>query len=433
MAEILWNERSAAHLYRRAAFGGRPDDIARSVNEGLDATVDRLLDYENTPNDDLDDRLALLNPDLATPIGIVTWWMTRMVHSSRQLEERMTFFLHDHFATSLNKVPRADLMLDQNELLRRFAAGNFTELTIEISKDPAMLLWLDNYTNVKDNPNENYARELLELFTLGHGHYSEDDVLESARAFTGWSLSRGDLGFLFRPLAHDFGAKTVLGRTGNWDGGDVVGFACSEMAHGHLIARKLFEYLVYENPDEDVIESLAMVYLDSGTELRPLIEAILKSPEMYSERAVWKRVKSPVEHAVMAVRQLGVDVDVARILVGALDQQAQIPFIPPDVNGWPSGMTWINSTTLLSRMNLAYQLTRFTTTTDFAAADFSSPESMVDFFLGVLGPLEVTSETRSELIKWLSPDGAVPTGAAGDVRLRSLIQMTLSLPEWQMN
>jgi uncharacterized protein (DUF1800 family) len=432
MASIHWNRASAAHLFRRAGFGATAEELDRAVVEGLEATVARLTDL-TVDNSALEQRLAVLPLDLETPGGIARWWVTRMIYTARPLEERMTFFLHDHFATGFAKVQDAAWMLQQNALLRRFALGNFTELTIEISKDPAMLRWLDNFLNRKEQPNENYGRELLELFTLGHGNYTEDDVLAAARAFTGWTIGRQTRQFMFVNAFHDHGQKTFLGRTGDWNGDDIVRMACATHAHAHFLARKLFEAFAYAPAEEAVVERLAMVYAESGTSLRALVTAILTAPEMYSSRAIWSRVKSPVEYAVEAARQLRIEGDPSRTAAGMLAAGGQVPFSPPDVDGWPEGLAWINSGTILGRMNFAAALAASLDPGRVAAgAEVRSAAQLVDLWLDRLGPLDVDAATHAKLEQFVTSGGGL-TPQNQLARSRGLAHLVLSLPEWQMN
>ncbi|MFZ2490487.1 MAG: DUF1800 domain-containing protein, partial [Thermoanaerobaculia bacterium] len=353
MTTIAWNERAAAHLLRRAGFGGTQAEIADAVGRGLDRTVDSLLDFPNVSNDALEARLGSAALDLATLNGIARWWLMRMIFTARPLEERLTWFLHDHFATAFYKVQSAEAMLKQNELLRQSAAGRFDQLTLAISKDPAMLIWLDNWRSRKESPNENYARELLELFSLGHGNYTEADVVAAARAFTGWTLDRITLTYRFVDSFHDHGTKTFLGTSGDLDGGDIVRLACGTEAHGRFIAARVFAAFAHDHPSEELVARLARIYLDGGTALLPLVREVLLSPEMYDSATVRSQVRSPVEFAVAAIRQCGVQSDLTRQIVTALNAQGQVPFNPPDVDGWTSGFGWINSGALLSRMNLA--------------------------------------------------------------------------------
>ncbi|HVR43977.1 MAG TPA: DUF1800 domain-containing protein [Thermoanaerobaculia bacterium] len=434
MASIVWDRRAAAHLYRRAGFGATPEETDRAVDEGMEASVARLVDYESIDDSALEQRLARARIDPTTFVGILRWWLLRMMYTARPLEERMTFLLHDHFATSAFKVQDPGWMLQQNELLRRYALGDLTELTIEISRDPAMLVWLDNYLSRKEHPNENYGRELLELFLLGHGAYSEQDVMSATRAFTGWTISRRTRQFTFIDAIHDHGQKTFLGQTGDWNGDDVVRIACESDAHAHFMAHKMFESLAYANPDEHVIHQLAHVYHDSGTSMRELVRAILTSDAFYSDAAIWAKVKSPVDHAIASVRQLRIDGDPSRFAASILAYQGQVPFNPPDVDGWPSGLAWINSGTLLGRMNYA---TAVTAASDpfviGAGATIGNAAEMVSVFLDRLGPIDVPHETRARLEGWVSPDGGLPGAGEYAATGRGLAHLILSLAEWQLN
>lgn len=430
---ITWDRARAAHLYRRAAFGATPDEIERALDEGLDGTVDRLLDL-SVPNDALDARIAAqAGLDLTTFGGILRWWATRLVWSARPLEERMTLFLHDHFATAISKVGQPGLMLEQNQLLRRRALGNFTTLTSEIARDTAMLIWLDNRTNVKDQPNENFGRELLELFLLGHGNYSEEDVTSAAKAFTGWTISRDTRRFTFVDRRHDHSQKTFLGRTGDWNGDDIIRMACGEQAHARFVAEKLYFFFVHEHVPESVLDRLAAVYRDNGTELKPLVRAILTSEEMYSEHVLWSKVKSPADHAITALRQLGIDDDrAARVAGTAMSAEGQTLFNPPDVAGWDGGMAWIHSASLLTRMNFGAPLLNWFDPARFLeGASWTTAAGLVDVYLDRLGPLDVPATTRAALEDYVAPGGALPSGSALTWRLRGLAQMVISLPEWQ--
>ncbi|MEO8218063.1 MAG: DUF1800 domain-containing protein [Acidobacteriota bacterium] len=437
MASIAWNEQNAAHLLRRAAFGGTGAEIDQAVQDGLDLAVDKLINFESIPTGTLDSRLASYNLDLTTLQGIAQWWIYRMVYSPRPLEERMTLFLHDHFATAISKVRLAELMLVQNNLFRRYATGKFVDLTIDVSKDIAMLVWLDNYTSRKEHPNENYGRELLELFTLGQGYYSEPDVFSAAKAFTGWTYKGGDRSpdrtFLFVDAYHDHTQKDFLGRVGDWNGDDIVRIATGEFAHGRLIAGKLFSYLVYDSPDQTVIDNFARIYLDSGTDLKVLVAAILKSPEMYSAQALWTKVKSPVDHTVIGARQLLLTTDkLGRLSFNAMSLEGLTLFNPPDVSGWDDGLAWISAGALLTRMNTAGSLAFYFDPAAFIAGQsFTTPGQMVDFFLRRLGPLDLAAGSRGQLINYVAPSGSLPNGTALLTKQRGLAHMILSLPEWQ--
>lgn len=429
-----WNEESAAHLYRRAAFGASSAEVRRAVADGMDATVASLVDYESISNAALDARLGAANFDLTTLAGISRWWITRLLYTARPLEERMTLFWHDHFATSIRKVKDATLMLNQNALFRSSALGDFVDLTIAVSKDPAMLIWLDNATSRKDHPNENYGRELLELFTLGNGNYTEDDVQSSAKAFTGWSLNRTTMQFTFVDRNHDHTQKAFLGRTGDWNGDDIVRIACSQVAHAQLIATKLFAWFAHDDPEQGVVDRFAQIYLDAGNGIKPLVRAILTSDEMYSDKARWAKVKSPVDHAVTALRLLGVDnSSVPRATQSALSLEGETLFAPPDVSGWDQGLAWISSNALLTRMNFANSVAGWFDPSKFAGmAAVRTAADLVGVYLGELGPLTVAADTSAALAAYVATDGKLPSGTELTAKQRGLAHLVLSLPEWQM-
>jgi uncharacterized protein (DUF1800 family) len=436
MAPIPWNEVNAAHLLRRAGFGGTSAEISQAVNDGLDLAVSKLVNYETISTAALDQRLTAMNLDLTTFGGINRWWLTRMVYSPRPLEERMTLFWHDHFATAISKVGDGMMMLAQNDLFRRRALGNFIDLTIEVSRDPAMLIWLDNYTNRKEHPNENYGRELLELFTLGQGFYSELDVFSASKAFTGWTLRRDGQTriFVFRDDWHDHSQKDFLGRVGDWNGDDVVRIACREFAHGRLLASKLFAFFAYEEPEQAVVDRFAQIYLDSNNSVKRLVEEILMSEEMFSPRALWGKVKSPTDHTVIAARQLRIENDnVTRVATNPMALQGQTLFNPPDVAGWDTGMAWISAGSLLTRMNFALTMSTLFDPLQFQQGEtITTPEQLVDVYARKLGPLDLSTATRDELIRYVAPNGTLPTGNGLTAKQRGLAHMILSLPEWQM-
>jgi uncharacterized protein (DUF1800 family) len=434
MAAIPWNETNAAHLLRRAGYGGTSGEVTQAVRDGLDATVNRLVDYDGIDNSALDARLTAAGLDLTTTQGIIRWWLTRILFTARPLEERMTFFWHDHFATAISKVNDQALMLQQNRTLRQYAMGNFRDLLTAVSKDPAMLIWLDNAQSVKDHPNENYGRELLELFGLGIGHYSEVDVLSAAKAFTGWTLTRPARQFVFVDRNHDHTQKDFLGRVGDWDGTDIIRIICEEFANAQLIAGKLFEYFAYEAPDQSTINKFAQVYVDNNNEIRPTVRAILKSEEMYSGRALWQKVKSPVDFVAIALRQAMINSDQTRLASGVLNAQGQTPFNPPDVSGWTSGLEWINSGTLLGRVNFSNNVANNLDPVGFTSGEnVATADQLVDVYLRKLGPLSISSSSRAQLVKYVAPNGTMPTGNALTTKKRGLLQLVFSLPEWQMN
>ncbi|MCX7915913.1 MAG: DUF1800 domain-containing protein [Verrucomicrobiae bacterium] len=364
-----WHRTLAAHLLNRAAFGGTPAEIERLTAMGMEKAVDWLVDFEqheeNFPpptlpeNPDSIQELRNLTPEQKQALfranreaieEIRGWWINRMLRSPRPLQEKLTLFWHGHFATSANEVKNARHMFNQNELLRRLCAGNFRELLLGISRDPAMLKYLDNNTNRKGRPNENFARELLELFTIGIGHYTEDDVKEAARAFTGWTFE-GDT-FRFVAAHHDFGPKKFMGRTGNFDGTDIVDIVLEQPQTARFIAAKLFAYFVHDNPAPALVVQLGDALRAMKYEVRPFLRTLFRSEIFYSPAAWRTQIKSPAQLVVGTARLLGVETN-PRTLAVAMRMLGQDLLCPPSVKGWEGGEAWINTNTLLMRYNLA--------------------------------------------------------------------------------
>jgi hypothetical protein len=279
------------------------------------------------------------------------WWATRMLTTRRPLEEKLTLFWHGHFATGENKVRDYRMMLWQNGMFRAHASGSLRELLVGILKDPAMLVYLDNGENVKKHPNENFGRELLELFTMGVGHYTEHDVREGARAFTGWT--NDVLTFKFDAEQHDFTEKTFLGRTGNLNGDDIIETILKQPATGEFVAAKLYRYFVREDIAGSVKMELGRSFRDDRYELKPLLKRIFLSKDFYSPPSYATQIKSPVHLVVSTYKKMGLSEvptipDFGRATAGF----GQALFNPPNVAGWAGGRTWITPSTLLQRGNL---------------------------------------------------------------------------------
>ena len=398
ISSLEWGTGAAAHLMRRGGFSAPPEEIGRLVGQGFEVTLSELLDYEAMDDSQMEAgleaaglQLIRQNPNngqYMTDIGnLQRWWLYRMIHSRRQLLEKMAFFWHDHFATSVLQVnyvlgaPRGDnatldgtekpLSLVQNETLRQYALGNFKEMVHAIARDPAMILWLNNAENRVGNANENWARELLELFTVGESSesaaYNEFDIQEAARAFTGWTSNgprdfpgyREAWDFFYFPPWHDFEPKTVLdqviisppGQASIMDGERVIDIIFEQPQTAFFITRKLWEYFVYNDPSDQIIEELAEVFRSSNYEIKPLMRAIFSHPHFMSSKAYRAKIKSPIEFMVGAFRELGV-LDPFNIPFFSerfgLGQQL---FIPPDVGGWTHDEGWINTGTVIGRFN----------------------------------------------------------------------------------
>lgn len=374
-----WNTLTAAHLLNRAGFGGAPAEIAALHDAGFPAAVDQLL---NGP----DDSPQHPKPAWAVPVNrvemrqsmrdaseeqrrtmmaeargnerenlldLTTGWLERMRKTRNPLREKMTLFWHGHFATSVEKVRQAYLMWMQNETLRHHALGNFGDLTKAVSRDPAMMIYLDTARSRKSHPNENYARELMELFTLGIGNYTEEDIKEAARAFTGYVINRRTQESMFAARGHDNGEKTFLGRTANYDAEGIVDRILEQPACATFIARKLWTYFAYENPEPKMVESLAGSLRNNRYEIRPVLGELFRSAAFYSPRAIRTQIKSPIQWVVQTSKILESPLPPGRLLMGALRQLGQVPFAPPSVKGWDGGKAWITTSTLLLRYNLA--------------------------------------------------------------------------------
>jgi len=379
-----WDSESAAHLLRRAGFGGPPQQIQHLTRLGRDEAVGLLVDYESTPQHDPDfpsdvfgappppGTFRSLDADQKRQLRRVLgrrgrqngqamrdWWVQRMIVTARPFEEKMTLFWHGHFTSGLREVKRANMILQQNAFLRQHALNDFETLLKGISRDPAMLVYLDNARNVKSHPNENYARELLELFTMGEGNYTEQDVTEAARAFTGWTLSgfgkkgprRGPVEFVIRSNKHDNAAKSFLGRTGNFNGDDIIDIILQEPATAHHLARKIWTFFVEPEPDESIIEALALEIRRTDYDLREIMRTVFRSDAFYAPDVRKAMIKSPTELVVGTLRLLETSPGDMRAVNQAMGRMGQVLFQPPNVKGWPGGRAWISTSTLLARYN----------------------------------------------------------------------------------
>jgi hypothetical protein len=346
--------RWAGHLYRRAAFGGTLDELRQAAKDGPEATVDRLLqgDAESANYEPLIAASGVSIAQGGDQDNLRGWWLYAMLHSGHPLREKLTLFWHNHFATSIAKVRSSAAMFAQNQIVRKYALGSFRGLLADVSRDPAMLIWLDSNRNVKGQPNENFAREMLELFTLGVGRYTETDVREAARAFTGWHTD-GEL-FNFASRYHDSAEKIVLGQKGEWDGTDIQKIVLSQPAAALFLAQKLYRFFVSESaePPNALLEPLAERLRTTDFEIAPIVSTILRSRHFYSEHAYRRRIKSPVEYVLGVVRSVRPAI-APRELVQPLEQMGQSLFAPPNVKGWVGGKAWLNSATVLARQNFA--------------------------------------------------------------------------------
>jgi uncharacterized protein (DUF1800 family) len=446
-----------AHLFRRAGFGATTDDSERAIAAGYEATVAELLHPEQQPEIDID--LACRYwPEMASGFhGTAGYWMHRMLNTPRPLEEKMTLFWHGLFATSRSKVRHWHLFF-QNETLRGLALGNFADLLLAISKDPAMIVWLDNKDSDKVNVNENYGRELLELFSMGIGTYTEADVKASSRAFTGWSvkpyyplLPHGffDPQFLYMPGRHDENEKTFLGETGNLNGEDIVRIIIQQPAAARYIARKLHAFFVSDTPDEAEIAELAEVFATTQGDMRAVMKTLLMAPWFRSRKHYLAKLKMPVELIISTVRLTGTDREptpnVDR-LVDAAARMAQEPFNPPSVKGWDGGLTWIDTGLLVERVNFAAAELGDLTSPGVAAFVWEvaeqgpvvKPEQAVDAAAWFLGPIQLAVSSHRSLVDHLSQDGDLTFASESEHaisarRLAELLQLVSATPAFQFN
>lgn len=387
-----------AHLLRRFGFGASEQELDFYSNGGVAKAIDRLVNFEQIPDDKNVEieyfyiELGQAKVKAIRPSETKIWFLSRMLTTQRPLEMRMTLFWHHHFATSAEKVDSGEAMYKHIETLRTHAFGRFEELLLSISRDPAMLYWLDNGDNVKGKPNENFAREIMELFTLGIGHYTEKDIQEAARAFTGWrygterpngrivptkTIPRKNSEFIFMPNLHDDGPKEILGNTGPFNGEDVCGILSGQMQTSRYIVAKIWDWFVYPNPEPELVNRLATKWRKGGLNIRNLIRDIMESPEFFSEKAKDAIVKNPVDFAVASARQLGIGAGLAdrvRTTEATNGQQARRFFAPiavvaqatkamgmdvlypPDVAGWNIHNSWISTATMIERIKWAEKL-----------------------------------------------------------------------------
>ncbi len=365
----------ARHLLSRTGFAPSPREIAALSGASRNQAVERLLsdarhsaagepppavvDYTRPARLGMlsdDERKAYVRQAFLDALALRGWWVGEMLTTASPLTERMTLFWHNHFVSSQQKVKSAALMYRQNVLLRRHALGNFGTLTHAVAKDPAMLVYLDSATNRRGQPNENFAREVMELFTLGEGNYGEADIKEAARAFTGWSVDRETGTFRWRPAWHDSGVKAVLGRSGNFDGSAVLDILLAQPATAELIVAKLWREFVSPEPEAREVERIAAAFRASGYEIRVALRELLLAPAFWAPANRGTLVKSPVDLVVGTLRQFEVPVDDARPVALLTRQLGQDLFAPPNVKGWPGGEDWINGTTLLARKQFVTRL-----------------------------------------------------------------------------
>ena len=474
------------HLLRRGGFGASPSELAALGDMSMSQGISHLVNYKDRPGD-VDSKIGLPNFVSVTARGAFSAntliedarqrWLFRMIHSERPLQEKMALFWHNHFATAYSKVagtfgavqgtkmmalvegqlpgPRGQL-----ETLRAFALGSFRDLLIEMAKDPAMLVWLDGRLNTRQRPQENFGREIMELFTLGLGNYVEEDVYAAARVFSGWNLRFVNLGvdaenyyeFQYVPNNHDATAKTFTfpiyangsptiparaAADGMQDGIDFITALATHPATAARIARRLWNFFVTDaiDPEPDFVRGAASIYLANQTRMEPVVRYVLQSRWFQNPGNWFSRYSWPVEFAVRAVKEVGYTGFSVDNMRAPLSAMGQVLFEPPDVNGWELGQGWFSTGGMLARMNFASQIAanqRFNLASA-AIAGKDSPEKMVELFLGRLSAAPFDESPLDELHTYLRAGGAW-TGSTAQLQTKAagLSRLIVGSAEYQL-
>ncbi len=454
-----------AHLMRRAGFGATREELDRYVAMGYEATVEELID---PPQDMPAGNMALLlryMPGCLLPGGVPQPgqynWMFNMITTKRPLEEKVALFWHQVFATGNSKIDNCDQMLEQLVMFRKFGMGNYREMLVELSKNPAMLYWLDNNENHRDAVNENWGRELLELFSMGVSNYTEVDVREASRAFTGWTIAAklprqpfGRFPWAFEYLAedHDDGEKTFLGHTGELNGEDIIDIIAKEPATARFICRHLYNFFVADEVqvpawtiqdarDEDALEMMINAFEESGYEIKAVLRTMFNSD--FFKNARYSKIKSPAEVVASTLKMVGSyqtpeptipDIGPESTYMG------QSLLDPPSVEGWYTGQEWINSGSLLARINFVADRVANTSLPGISAIighiksdGVNSPEELVEASLEHMGFLEVGDETMSQLLDHAKAEGNMNWNdeAAAGTRVGEMLALVGATTEYQ--
>ncbi|MCC7372129.1 MAG: DUF1800 domain-containing protein [Chloroflexi bacterium] len=457
-----------AHLLRRAGFGTSREELEAYAARPYEEVVEELVNPERIP--DLDESvLRRYYPHLgANQDNPNSWngrWVWRMVNSKRPLEEKMALFWHHVLATGWTKSEHTPTMIEHVEMLRRDGLGNFRKILVELSKDPAMIYWLDNNENHAKSINENYGREILELFSMGIGNYSETDIKNVARAFTGWTFEQpiplypyGHYAskFVFKPEDHDNSEKTFLGNTGKFNGEDIVDIICRQPATARFVSRHLYNFFVadeaqvpawsvQEPRDPEAIATLSKAFLDSDADIRSVMRVLFNSD--FFKAAQFQRVKCPIELVAGVIKLAGTHRGVDPGLVafdGATRVMGQTLMDPPTVEGWHTGKEWIDGGTLTERVNFAVSQVSDVKKPGPQSiirrlADYGrplGPEELVDTVLDLAGPLQVQPETRQALVELAARDGELRFGSdderqKSEERVGRLLRLTVASREYQ--
>ncbi len=460
-----------SHLFRRAAFGASRDEIDDWAARGYGAAVSHLIDPPDTewPEEFLSRRFHFENSGMLTPRGGPTHWLYRMITTRDPLREKVALFWHGIFATGYPKVIHGKALSDQIRMFRQLGMGRFDDLLLELARDPAMIVWLDNQDNHKDAINENWGRELLELFSMGVGNYSEDDIKECARAFTGWTLANteymvlrsmrdsdwpyGRLAwrFEYRPEDHDDGEKTFLGHTGDLNGEDIVGIICKQEATGRFIARHMYHFFVADEPpvpswpytpprDPEAVDALAQAYFDSDHDIGAMLETLFNSDFFKDEDIRFEKVKGPAEFVTGVLRLTGEFDRPRREIIERYDQtnfMGQMLTNPPSVEGWHQGVEWIDTGTLIERINFASEQfgdetkpgVRAMVDSIMASTPELDADELVELCLDHLGGISMSDETRA-VIREFADDGE-QAGELSRAKVAQLLRLAAATHDFQ--
>jgi len=430
-AADAWTDREAAHLLNRIQFGFTPAELERAISDGLEATLQRLIEPQPESTEFLraDSELRQTAISTANISDLKIWWLYRMRYSLNPLTEKMALLWHNHFATSNAKVNSVRHMLAQNDLIRTCATGDFKQLLHGMARDTAMLIWLDGNANRKRHPNENFAREIMELFALGVGNYTERDIQEAARAFTGWHVRDG--GFWLNKLQHDESSKTVFGKTGSYDGNDIVDLCLSQAACPRFLALKLARTFVCPEPSAESLDQIANRIRHYDFQMKPVLKELLASAWFFQQDHRRALIKSPLDLVLGSLRALVEPIrwPGAMKLLADLGQNV---FEPPSVKGWEGGRLWITSSSLLQRANFATELTTSQqygplseTVRHIEAEPTDRIVAKVEHWLATDS---MDDSVRQELVQFHNQ-----AQGSQEQRLRGLLQLLLTLPEYQLH
>ncbi len=422
-----------AHLLRRTEFVARKSRVDELTPLPLSVAVDSVMDFAPNANANWPADLQVhdANNSYAQMVNSYNWWLDSMATRPRPFQEKMTLFWHGHFTTEWDSVNRTDHMTHQNQLYRTLALGNFLTLAQQMSLEPAMLIYLSNGVNVKTAPNQNFARELMELYLLGVGNYTEDDVVSASRAWTGHNYNGTAHAYEFRPSKHDTANKTFFGTTKNWDGPDTINEilrdnVAKRLIAARLIAKKLWEFLAYPRPADNIVVELGDVFIANNMELAPLVRALLNRAEFYSPDAKQGLVRTPTEWAVaclVASGKTSKDVN----LFGLAEGMGQTVFNPPNVSGWKNNSYWMTTSALSGRAAVAKKVASLMRANGgFDNLYAMSTGDAVDFAAATFSIAPLAPSTRSALIDAFAAERAAMNGnnKASVTNLLTMVMLT---------